>query len=143
MRRVEVHARCLVPGSTIRPCRIVLLALACCELTEVCSLSIAEHRRRRMNSYQAGQRSWILLTLQEPCAEVLQSAQIARIFRLADAKKDLRSICMPEALLLQPALTGHANCWRRTSFSLPLSTFMRPSCAALGPPAMRALLFRC
>eukprot|EP00434_Breviolum_minutum_P045542 symbB.v1.2.040856.t1/scaffold7595.1/size10827/1 len=38
----------------------------------VCSLSIAEHRRRNMESYQ-----------------VLQAAQIARVFRLADSKRDI------------------------------------------------------
>jgi len=38
----------------------------------VCSLTIAEHRRRRMDGYQ-----------------VLQAAQIARIFRLADSKRDI------------------------------------------------------
>jgi len=38
----------------------------------VCSLSIAEHRRRHMDSYQ-----------------VLQASQIARIFRLADSKRDI------------------------------------------------------
>jgi len=38
----------------------------------ICSLSIAEHRRRRMDGYQ-----------------VMQAAQIARIFRLADAKRDI------------------------------------------------------
>ncbi|CAE7374693.1 iqch [Symbiodinium natans] len=38
----------------------------------ICSLSIAEHRRRRMDGYQ-----------------VLQATQIARIFRLADPKRDI------------------------------------------------------